>query len=173
MDGQIRSLKTQTRQASRYRNLGDLIRKAEAGLLYLKAKQAEVNLRLSEDTHAEAEGRVRELTSVVTQITTQRTEMATTLPPLRQAEAAASAVVQRLILEREALEREAARIAGEQAALRNRLQQTAEDAQREEALASDATAALARLEEEHLTLKAEAERLSIARPDLEAAAQTA
>ncbi len=173
MDAQIRSLKTQTRQASRYRNLGDLIRKSEAGLLYLKAKQAEVNLRLSEDTHAEAEGRVRELTSVVTQITTQRTEMATTLPPLRQAEAAASAVVQRLILEREALEREAARIAGEQAALRNRLQQTAEDAQREEALASDATAALARLEEEHLTLKAEAERLSIARPELEAAAQTA
>ncbi len=173
MEGQIRSLKTQVRQASRYRNLGELIRKAEAGLLYLKAKQAEVNLRLSEDSHAEAEGRVRELTSTVTQITTQRTEMATTLPPLRQAEAAASAVVQRLILEREALEREAARIAGEQAALQSRLQQTAEDTQREEALANDATAALARLEEEQITLKGEAERLAIARPDLEEAASAA
>ena len=173
MDGQIRSLKTQVRQASRYRNLGELIRKAEAGLLYLKAKQAEVNLRLSEDSHAEAEGRVRELTSTVTQITTQRTEMATTLPPLRQAEAAASAVVQRLVLEREALEREAARIAGEQAALQSRLEQTAQDKQREEALASDATAALSRLEEEQLSLKAESQRLAIARPDLEAAASTA
>ncbi|NDE90837.1 MAG: chromosome segregation protein SMC [Alphaproteobacteria bacterium] len=170
METQIRSLKTQVRQASRYRNLGELIRKAEAGLLYLKAKQAEVNFRLSEDTHAESEGRVRELTSIVTQVTTQRTEMATTLPPLRQAEAAASAVVQRLILEREALEKESARIAGEQAALNNRLQQTNEDAVREQALASDASAALARLEEEQITLKAEAERLAIARPDLEAAA---
>ncbi len=173
MDTQIRSLKTQTRQASRYRNLGELIRKAEAGLLYLKAKQAEVNLRLSEDSFAEAEGRVREQTSVVTQITTQRTEMATTLPPLRQAEAAASAIVQRLILEREALEREAARIAGEQAALQNRQQQTAEDTRREAALASDAIAALSRLEEEQITLKSEAERLAASRPDLEAATQAA
>lgn len=167
MDGQLRSLKTQVRQASRYRNLGELLRKTEAGLLFLKAKQAEVSLRLAEDTHAEAEGRVRELTSTVTQFTTQRTESAAELPPLRQAEAAASAVVQRLFLESEALAREEARLQSEQAALRVRLEDTLRDSAREEALLQDAESATARLSEEETQITARLENEAGARPQLE------
>lgn len=168
MDAQLRGLKTQVRQASRYRNLGELLRKAEAGLLFLRAKQAEVNLRIAEDTHAEAEGLVRELTSAVTVLTTERTDSATALPPLRQAEAAASAIVQRLHLESEALAREAARLAGQQEALRARAAQAAQDEAREQALLRDAEAAQARLDEEAKGIVARQEAEETARPQIEA-----
>ncbi|MBI3419022.1 MAG: AAA family ATPase, partial [Proteobacteria bacterium] len=53
MDQQLRGLKTQVRQTSRYRNLGDLIRKAEAGILYLKIRAAEAALHAAEAAFAQ------------------------------------------------------------------------------------------------------------------------
>lgn len=173
MDAQLRSLKTQVRQASRYRNLGELIRKAEGALLYLRTREAEINLRLAEDNLSESEIRVRDLTRAVTLATTARTERAATLPPLRQAETAASAVVQRLFLEREALERDVARIAQERANLQQRLADTAADETREAALLQDAQAAIARLEAEKAELQAKAESLNGAQPQLQAAVSAA
>ncbi len=167
MDGQLRGLKTQVRQASRYRNLGELIRKAEGGLLYLKAKQAEVNVRLAEDNYSESEGRVRELTSLVANATTLATEHQSTLPPLRHAEAAASAVVQRLVLERETVVRDIARIAQEQAQLEQRIEQNTVDQSREETLANDAQEALARLQQEEGQLHARIAAKAEGRPALE------
>jgi chromosome segregation protein len=171
MGDQLKGLKTQTRQASRYRNLGELIRRTEAALLYLEAKQAEVSLRLSEDTLAESEVAVRDLTSAVAQIGTSRAESASELPPLRHAEAAAAAILQRILLERETLEREAARIAQEQEAIAARLTQTVNDQAREEALGADAQAALARLGEEDVRIAARLNELEGSAPRLEAEAQ--
>jgi chromosome segregation protein len=171
MDTQLRSLKAQVRQASRYRNLGDLIKKAEAGLLYLKTKQAEVNWRLMEDNFSESEARVRELTSLVAAASTRVAEKTALLPPLRQAEAAASAVVQRIVLERESLERDMARLAAEQQRLADRIAQTDADRSREEALASDAQEARQRLDEEGAQLEAKAAELGAAAPSLEAKAE--
>jgi chromosome segregation protein len=173
MDGQLRGLKTQVRQASRYRNLAELIKKAEASLLYLKAKQAEVNLRLAEDTLAESDGRVRDLTGALAQKTTIHAELAATLNPLRQEEAAASAIVQRLVLESETLAREEARLTQEANGLRQRMAQAEADRAREEALGKDAEAALTRLAEEGRQVTAEHASLSEARPQLESAAQEA
>lgn len=171
MDTQLRSLKTQVRQASRYRNLGELIKKAEGGLLYLKAKQAEVQMRLMEDNFSESEGRVRELTGKVALASAASAEAAATLPPLRQKEAAASAVVQRLVLERESLERDMARLASEQQRLQERLTQAQADQSREEALAQDATQAAARLGQETEQLQEKAQQLQAQAPSLTAAVE--
>lgn len=171
MDTQLRSLKTQVRQASRYRNLGDLIKKAEGGLLYVKAKNAEVQMRLMEDNFSESEGKVRELTAAVAAASTASAEAAATLPPLRQSEAAASAVVQRLVLERESLERDMARLASEQQRLSERMAQAQADQAREEALAQDATHAIARLAGEIAQLQEKAAQLQEGAPSLNAAVE--
>ena len=67
------------------------------------------------------------------------------LPPLREAEAKAAAALQRLVLARDALEREEARAKERIGELDRRLGQFAADLERERTLAADAAAALGRL----------------------------
>src|SRR5262249_14163974 len=129
MDSQLRGLKTQVRQTSRYRNLGDLIRKAEAMMLWFKSTEAQRALAASEASFQESETRVRDLTSGAAQASTAMAASAATLPPLRQAEAAASAIVQRLFLERETLEREARRIKEAQESLARRIEEVKSDSE--------------------------------------------
>lgn len=173
LENQIKSLKTQVRQASRYRNLGELIGKAEGGLLYLKAKQAEVNLRLMEDNFSESEGTVRDLTSAVTLATTALAEASAVLPSLRQNEAAKAAILQRLHLEAESLARDIARLETERAAVAERLQHAASDHAREESLAVDAQTAITRLAEEAETLQQRLEHLATSKPALQQAVDEA
>lgn len=173
MESQLRGLKSQIRQASRYRQVSEQIRKAEASVLFTHSRQAEVQLRLAEDTLAEAEMKVQDLTHAVATATIARTTTAATLPPLRQAETAAAAVVQRLHLERDALERESTRITQEIATLNQRLHETQSDASREQALAQDALEASSRLLGEINRLEAESLQLIQARPGLEQAVAAA
>jgi len=100
-DAQLRSLKTQVRQASRYRNLADHIRRAEAGLLHLRWCEAVQNDETVKSAFKSAEARVGELLATVTQDNAARTEIAAELPAMRQAEAVAAAIVQKLTLARE------------------------------------------------------------------------
>ena len=81
--------------------------------------------------------------------------MASGLPALREAEAKAAAALQRLIIAREALEREEARAKERISELDRRLEQYASDLQRERTLAADAEAALERLAAEETALRAE------------------
>ncbi|UKJ74664.1 chromosome segregation SMC family protein [Azospirillum brasilense] len=148
MDTQLQSLKKQARQAARYRNLSEQIRKAEAVLWHLRWIAHEGELARARGAFAKAEGVVRELMLTVTQLTTRRTDDAAGLPEKRQAEAAAAAALQRLVIAKEQLDAEEKRVAEQQRALLSRLQQIAGDLGREEALAADAGDALARLEAE-------------------------
>lgn len=148
MDTQLQSLKKQARQAVRYRNLSEQIRKAEAVLWHLRWVAAQADLERARSGFAQAEGTVRELMLAVTQLTSRRAEDAAGLPEKRQAEAAAAAALQRLVIAREQLDAEERRIAEQQQALQRRLQQIAGDLGREQALAADAGDALSRLEEE-------------------------
>ncbi len=110
------SLKQQVRQASRYKNLAEHIRKTEAALLHLRWAEAEQNAEAMRQALQTTEQRVNDLLVVVTQGTTTRTEIAAELPGLRQTEAAAAAIVQKLVLVREQIEAETKRIEGEMAA---------------------------------------------------------
>ena len=79
------------------------------------------------------------------------------LPALREAEAKAAAALQRLLIARETLEREEARAKERIGELDRRIAQFAADLERERALAADAQAALARLDDEEAALKASAQ----------------
>ena len=154
---QVASLKTQARQAVRYRNISSQVRRTEALLLHLRWTAAKLETAEAERTKDEAVRVVAERTSEQTIATTRQAEVAAELPALREAEARAAATLQRLLVARDALEREEALAKERIAELDRRLAQYASDLQRERTLAADAAAALERLDAEEATLKTEAQ----------------
>jgi len=154
LEGQLKGLKRQARQAARYRNIGDHIRKAEAIVLHLRWQAAAADLARAEAALHAITARVGDHAGTAAARTTEHEAAAAKLPPLREAEAEAAAALHRLNVARDALdaERERLRLARDEAAARR--DQIADDIVRERALAADAEAAQARLTAERDTLHA-------------------
>ncbi|MGH6671130.1 MAG: chromosome segregation protein SMC [Xanthobacteraceae bacterium] len=154
---QVAALKTQARQAVRYRNISGQVRRTEALLFNLRWTAAGVEVAEAERAQDEAIRVVAARTGEHTQASTRQAELAADLPPLREAEAKAAAALQRLVIARDALEREEARAKERIGELDRRLEQFAADLERERTLAADAASALERLAAEETALKAEAQ----------------
>ncbi|HVU19867.1 MAG TPA: AAA family ATPase, partial [Rhizomicrobium sp.] len=170
VEGQVQSLKRQARQASRYRNLSGHIRKAEALAHYLRWTAGELRSKAAEETLAAASATVAVCTEHAAQASTLQADAAAKLPPLRDAEAEKSAALHRLIVERDALDAEEARAKETAEGLRLRIVQTGQDAEREQALDSDAQNALSALARESDEIDAASAR---AEEELAAADDTA
>src|SRR5216683_2289774 len=155
LEEQHKGLKRQARQASRYRNLSDHIRRAEAAVLALKLAKAESELAEAGERLKEAEAQVADLTRLVGLATTAQAEAATALPPLRNDEAAAAAALQRLRVAHDALTAEAERVAQAQQEAETRLQQTESDLARERGRKNDAETATAELDGQRARLEQE------------------
>jgi chromosome segregation protein len=155
LEEQHKGLKRQARQASRYRNLSDHIRRAEAALLALRLARADSELADAGERLGEAEAQVADLTRLVGLATTAQAEAATSLPPLRNEEAAAAAGLQRLRIAHDALASEAQRVAAAQQEAQTRLQQTEGDLGRERSRKGDAETALEDLEIQRTTIEEE------------------
>ena len=153
LETQLETLKKQARQAQRYRRLSDWIRRAEATVLHLRYVAATSELIAAEERLRAAERVAGERMAAAAAAQRHREDAAAGLPPLRHAEAVASAELQRLTLARQALEDEERRITAQRQAAEARLEQLASDLQREDELAADARAALARLEEERESIR--------------------
>ncbi|MGE0109550.1 MAG: chromosome segregation protein SMC [Bdellovibrionales bacterium] len=166
LDTQLRNLKQQVRQASRYRNLAEHIRKTEAGLLHLKWVEAEGNASNTRQALQAAESHANELLAIVTQSTTSRTEIAAELPALREAEAAAAAIVQKLTLAREQIDDEAKRTEANIRATNQRMTQAKDDLAREETHHKDSQEALARLSGERTELQTRVKEIDETLPSL-------
>ncbi|HEV2099740.1 MAG TPA: chromosome segregation protein SMC [Stellaceae bacterium] len=156
--GRLDTLQKQTRQAQRYRRLGEQIRRHEALLFYARWLAAECEAK---DRHAElvaAESRVIEAEARAATDKHLREMAEAALPPLRHAEAEAAAELQRLTHRRDALERELVRIVAARREADRRLAELVADADRENTNLTDAEAALTLLGEEraaHITVEAE------------------
>ena len=155
LQGQIENLKRQARQASRFKNLSADIRKAEATLLHLrwslaKAQESEAKSALSVATSLVGERAEAQMNAAKEQaIGAHR------LPELRDAEAAASAAVQRLSIARAQIEEEAVRVRARQAELEKRIAQLDADISREQQMVRDNAEVLERLQNEETTLNSE------------------
>jgi chromosome segregation protein len=139
MDVQLRGLKRQARQATRYKNLSGHIRKAQALLLYLRWTAAEDSWQEARRQLTEADSQVTGLTRDAARKAAAEAEKAETLPPLRQDEAVAAVRIHRLTLTQDSLddeERQALTLAKQ---LEMRLQQIHDDAVREGEHAQDST----------------------------------
>src|SRR5688572_29960847 len=156
LGGQVDSLKTQARQAVRYRNIAAQVRTAEATLFHLRWVGANAELSEAGNAKDQAVRLVAERTGARAEAATRATAAAADMPALREAEAKAAAALQRLVIARETLEQEETRARNRMAELEQRLVQLAADIERERKLAADAEAALARFAAEEETLRQEA-----------------
>ncbi len=146
--GQLAQLARQARAAARYREIGDALRVAEGLLLYRRWRDADA-VRAQADVAARDGMLAASRAETAARATVARRAGAEELlPPLREEEAIAGAVLQRLIVSRDALDAEAARAASEIAALAARIAQLDQDRAREAALNHDADETIARLDAE-------------------------
>ncbi|MCC7348110.1 MAG: chromosome segregation protein SMC, partial [Variibacter sp.] len=151
--GQMDALKRQARQAVRYKAVSAQVRKAEATLFHLRYTAAKFAVADGEAARDAAVRLVAERTEAQAQAAIAQTNAAAALPALRESEAKAAAALQRLVIAREALEREETRARERIAELDRRLAQFAEDTARERRHAEDAEAALQRLDAEEAALR--------------------
>src|SRR5205085_570661 len=135
---QVAALKTQARQAVRYRNIAAQVRKAEATLFHLRWVAAKAELAEAEHAKDVAIRVVAERTGEQAAASTRQANAAAGLPALREAEARAAAALQRLVIARETLDREEDRARDRMAELDLRLTQLNTDIERERRLAADA-----------------------------------
>ena len=176
LETQIAALARQAKQAARYREIAEALRRAEALLLW----------RLWHDAETDRETAARGLTAAArtagiaqteaAQALRQQSEAEEAMPGLREEDAIAGAVLQRLTIERDRLDaraEEARRLIGE---LEARKSQLAADREREAALNSDAAGMIEGLRAEQEELAAEGDghedELALAREAAEAAAET-
>jgi chromosome segregation protein len=152
VEGQLQGLRRQARQASRYRNLSGLIHKAEALVFLLRWQELEASSQSASEALALAAAAVAERTERAAVASAKQADAASSLPPLRESEAVASAALQRLIHERNSLDNEEARAREEMQRLGQRISQAEQDRQREQTLEHDAQTALADLDAEQSEL---------------------
>ena len=143
---QLATLARQARQAARYREIGEALRRAEGLLLYHRWREAEdargkseEELRARVASAAEAEAQVR-------QIAKGREEAEAALPALREEEAISAAVLQRLTAQRDTLTEQESRAAALIETLSGRITQLTRDIDREDGLNRDAEETIERLE---------------------------
>ena len=143
---QLASLARQARQAARYREIGEQLRRAEGMLLFRRWREADL-------ARAEAEEALRARLVTASQAETgaraasrARAEAETMVPPKREEEAIAGAILQRLTVQRDALNDQEARALQAIETLRGRIDQLARDIEREAGLNRDAGETIQRLE---------------------------
>ncbi len=156
LESQLQTLKKQARQASRYRNIADQIRRVEATLLNILWRDVVARRAAAQAEMQEAEASVVDLTGKAAAAASRQGEIAADLPDLRDAEAAAAAELQRLTIARESLNQEEARVNAARTEASQRLTQVLGDIGRAGALIEDAKANDARLQSEHDELTAAA-----------------
>ena len=152
LDTQKSGLKKQAKQAARYRNLSDHIRKAEATFLYIRWVSAEQELKNDQDKLQKVDSLVVQKTRTAAEFSALQTEQASKLPAFREAEATAAAEFHRFRLALEGLETEEKRIEQERLNCENLLQQLSGDQIREEGLSKDAVATIKKLEDERIKI---------------------
>ncbi|PCI56770.1 MAG: chromosome segregation protein SMC [Alphaproteobacteria bacterium] len=152
MESRLNSLKRQTRQASKYKNLSAQIRQFELIITYLEwqkiiNKQKEITKAFSV-----AESIVAENLGTVTQLTKTQNTQIEELPALRKIEAELSAKLQKYKLDFERLESEAERHLNDLQETKAQMHQTNIDAQHEEQTLEESSILLERTEVEHKDL---------------------
>ena len=172
---QLVVLARQARQAARYREIGAELRRAEGMYLLRRWREAEeareaLRQALTEALTLAARG---EREAHASRAARERCEDA--LPPRREEEAIAGAILQRLQVQREQLSDQEARARDQLRSLGAQIERLHLDAQREAALSADADEVIARLEWEAEQLERAGEghdqRLSEAQDAAETAAE--
>ena len=149
---QLTVLARQARQAARYREIGVELRRNEGMILYRRWREASQARAQVQSALAEAVALAAAAERAARESRAAREGAEDRLPPLREEEAIAGAILQRLHVQRDTLTDQEARAREAVQTLMARIEQLRMDAQREAGLATDADESIARLrwEEEQL-----------------------
>ncbi|MCA0042331.1 chromosome segregation protein SMC [Celeribacter litoreus] len=154
---QLASLARQARQAARYREIGAELRQAEGLLLYRRWRDADHARQEAEDILRSRVTQASQAEKLSRDGTKAREEREAALPPLREEESIAGAVLQRLSVARDQLTAEEVHARELIETLSRRIDQLVADMAREEQLNKDAGETIARLEWEQRELVKAAE----------------
>lgn len=155
LNDQIRSLKNQARQATRYKNVAQEIRKLQSLLLYIEWKKIQENLSATSKEGKQVAILVSEVTNKLAALSKEQAILAAKLPELRQSEAELAAKLHRITVSRDGLDGEEARILETQEKLKALIEQIGYDEIREKEAVKDSQETLARLELERGSLEDE------------------
>ncbi|MDB2424021.1 AAA family ATPase, partial [Paracoccaceae bacterium] len=144
--GQMSQLERQAKQAARYRNIGEELRKFEGMLLYRRWKEADEARQLAQDDLRQKITEAGRAEAQARTVSAQRQQLEEGLPPLREEEAIAAAILQRLQVQRDTLKDQEEQAHQTIATLGRRIEQLALDIAREAGLNRDAGDTIGRLE---------------------------
>ena len=146
LDNQLKSLARQARQAARYREIAEELRRTEGMLLYRRWREADIARLDAQTALTEATKTAARAQGEAAARATARTEAEKLVPPRREEEAIAGAVLQRLTVELDALNDQEARARRTIQDLENRISQLGKDMERERGLNRDAGETIERLD---------------------------
>jgi len=172
LGNQLAGLRRQARQAQKYRELTTELRKLEAMQQHLHYAAANNGVQTEEAQLLEAMRAVGQFTQAESAALRLQAEAADALQPLRDEEATRAAVLHRIEVERNTLDREEARAKEREAELRARLVQVQADAEREDAAIAEARELLEKFDRDEEALRALGDG-SEARAETEARAENA
>ncbi len=150
---QLGTLARQAKQAARYREIADELRSSEAALLFRRWAEAQLISQQAETALATATAGAGGSEADASKAARARDQMAEKMPPLREEETIASAVLQRLLVERDTIEDEEARAQSTVETLTARIGQLVSDKDREASLGSDADEVITQLNWEQEALE--------------------
>jgi len=152
LNSQVESLKRQARQARRYKDISEDIRKAEALLFHLSWAEAQGLVEAEEGNLAGALAALASATETEAKALREEAMRSEALQPLRDEEAVRGAALSRLRIEGESLDREAERVAERERELKGLAESLEKDLVREGSLVSEAGEVLTSLEQESSSL---------------------
>lgn len=172
---QLSLLKKQSRQATRYRNISNDIRKTEASVLYQRWASASKEAIKQKELLQVATDEVTEQAAIVSKANIKRESLAEEVAPLRDVQVSAAAELHRLTLANSELDAEKARIQSAIDQWSTRRSQVNADLNREKELTKEAELALNSLNEElekiKLIQKDEKQRIKESKESLNLASQ--
>ncbi len=173
LEANLGRLKREARQAERYKRLSAEIRALQGAVLYAKWAEAKAAAgRLLGETQDAARA-VEATARAAATATTRAAEAEAALKPLREAETIAAAVLHKLAIDKDRLEREEAAQAAELVRLTGDLERIDADRAREAHITEDAAVALKRLVDELDSLRDQIAAAPERAPELDAAAKAA
>ena len=146
LSNQLAQLMRQAKQAARYREIGESLRHAEGLLLFQRWQEADHARLFAEQQLKERILAASQSEAEVRMSTKAREAAEDAMPPLREEEAVASAILQRLNVQRDSLNEQEAQAKERIQTLENRIEQLLQDMERETGLNKDAGETIERLE---------------------------
>ncbi len=175
LESQLSSLARQARQAARYREIAANLRRSESMLIWRLWRDADEERAEAAAKLIEASKQLAAAQSQAASATRARDEAEARLPGVRDEDAIAGAVLQKVTIERDRLKQEAGEVARQIAELRSAISQIESDREREGSLNTDAVEMVEQLLKESKSLQeagaGHAEALSEARIRADRAAE--